>query len=163
MSVLLESVHASAIADIKFHTLELLSDDLPDGGYRWVQGFNDESLGLESGEMVTFTGMPFGVSLAEKSLRGNQDIQFQLDNVTGEALQAIKLVLNGGEKMAVIYRCYLDSDHSAPAQSATEMTATGFSANYQSVNIIADFHDFVNRKWPTRRYITDLAPGLKYL
>ncbi len=161
MSNLLNTVHASAPAsEIKLHTLELINASFPNGAYRWVQGFNDETLTLEDGQAVTFEGMGFGVSLAERSLRGNQDIQFQIDNVTGEALRAINDVIDSGEKMLVIYRCYLDSNHTAPAQPATRMTATGVTADYRSVNVIADFHDFVNLKWPVQRYTPTLAPGL---
>ncbi|MEY8195482.1 MAG: DUF1833 family protein [Cycloclasticus sp.] len=164
MSKLLNVVHASApSAEIKHHLLELKSVAFPGGSYRWVQGYNDEVFTLETGEVAVFKAMGFGVSLPERSLRGNQDIQFQVDNVTGEVLRAIDAVISSGGKIPVIYRCYLDSDKTTAAQPAIEMTATAVSANYKSVNVIADFHDFVNRKWPTLRYTPDLAPGLKYL
>lgn len=163
MSQLLQTVHASVTDDIKHHTLELPHESFPNGVLRWVQGFSDETLGLESGEQVLFEQMPFGVSLPNKSMRGNQDLQFQLDNVTGEALKYIRAVLNSGTKLPVIYRVYLDSNKSFPAESAITMTANSFSADLQSVTIIADFHDFVNKLWPRLRYTLDLAPGLKYM
>lgn len=161
MSILLSTVHASApSSEIKLHTLELIHESFPNGAYRWVQGFQDEVFTLEDGQSYTFEGMGFGVSLPERSLRGNQDIQFQIDNVTGEALRAISGVINAGTKMQVIYRAFLDSNHSAPAQPATRMTATGMTADYKSVSVIADFHDFVNMKWPKKRYTSTVAPGL---
>jgi hypothetical protein len=107
--------------------------------------------------------MPFGVSLPNKSMRGNQDLQFQLDNVTGEALKYIRAVLNSGKKLPVIYRVYLESNKSFPAESAITMTANSFNADLQSVTIVADFHDFVNKLWPRLRYTPTLAPGLKYM
>jgi hypothetical protein len=163
MSQILQTVHASVTDDIKHHTLELPHESFPGGVLRWVQGFSDETLGLESGEQVLFEQMPFGVSLPNKSMRGNQDLQFQLDNVTGEALKYIRAVLISGKKLPVIYRVYLDSNKSFPAESAITMTANSFSADLQSVTIIADFHDFVNKLWPRLRYTLDLAPGLKYM
>jgi hypothetical protein len=162
MSQLLETVHASVTDDIQHHTLEMPHASFPNGVIRWVQGFNDEILGLENGSMVTFEAMPFGVSLPDRSMRGNQDLQFQMDNVTGEALGLIRAVLKSGEKLPVIYRPYLESNKASPAQVAIEMTATSFTADMQSVNIIADFHDFVNKEWPRLRYTPTLAPGLKY-
>lgn len=163
MSQLLQTVHASVTDDIQHHTLELPHASFPGGVIRWVQGFNDETLGLENSEMVLFSAMPFGVSLPDKSMRGNQDLQFQLDNVTGEALKYIRDVLASGEKLPVIYRVYLESSKTVPAQSAIEMTANSFTADLKSVTIVADFHDFVNKQWPRLRYTLDLAPGLKYM
>lgn len=162
MSQLLETVHASVTRDIKLHTLELPHVSFPNGVFRWVQGFNDEVLGLEDGEMVTFEQMPFGASLPDRSIRGNQDLQFQIDNVTGEMLGYIRAVLKSGVPLPVIYRPYLESNKASPAEVAIEMTATSFTADMQSVNVIADFHDFVNKLWPVLRYTPTLAPGLKY-
>tara|TARA_B110000196_G_scaffold317906_1_gene332067 strand:- start:3243 stop:3734 length:492 start_codon:yes stop_codon:yes gene_type:complete len=163
MSQLLETVHASVTDDIKHHTLELPHASFPGGVIRWVQGFSDEELGLENGEQVLFEQMLFGVSLPDKSIRGNQDLQFQLDNVTGEALKYVRAVLASDDKLPVIYRVYLESNKSFPAESAITMTANGFNADLQSVMIIADFHDFVNKLWPRLRYTPTLAPGLKYM
>lgn len=163
MSQILQTVYASVTDDIQYHTLELPHASFPNGVIRWVQGFENETLGLEDTTMVEFDAVPFGVSLPERSMRGNQDLQFQIDNVTGEALGYIRSVLNSGEKLPVIYRVYLESNKAAPAEAAITMTANSFTADMQSVVVVADFHDFVNKEWPTLRYTTDNAPGLKYI
>lgn len=163
MSEILATVYASVTSDIQHHTLELPHASFPNGVIRWVQGFENEILGLEDGRQVEFEAMPFGVSLPDRSIRGNQDLQFQVDNVTGEALRLIRLVINSGEKLPVIYRPYLESNKAFPAEAAIAMTANSFSADMRSVVIVADFHDFVNKLWPPLRYTTDNAPGLKYL
>lgn len=163
MSQILQTVYASVTDDIQHHTLELAHASFPGGVIRWVQGFDDVQLGLENGSMVNFEAMPFGVSLPDKSMRGNQDLQFQLDNVTGEALNYIRAVLKSGVKLPVKYRVYLDSNKAYPAETAIEMTANSFNANLHSVTIVADFHDFVNKQWPRLRYTPALAPGLKYM
>jgi hypothetical protein len=163
MSQILETVHASATDDIKHHTLELPHASFPGGVIRWVQGFDNEVLGLENGSMVEFEAMPFGVSLPDRSMRGNQDLQFQVDNVTGEALKLIRAVIKSGDKLPVIYRPYLDSNKAYPAETAIKMSANSFSADMRSVVIVADFHDFVNKLWPPIRYTPTNAPGLKYL
>lgn len=163
MSNLLETVYASVTSDIQHHTLELPHASFPSGVIRWVQGFENEILGLENGQQVEFEAMPFGVSLPDRSMRGNQDLQFQVDNVTGEALKLIRAVIKSGEKLPVIYRPYLESNKAYPAETAITMTANSFSADMRSVVIVADFHDFVNKLWPPMRYTTDNAPGLKYI
>jgi len=165
MSSVLQTVYASAPSDqIIHHTLVLRAPSLPNGAFFWVQGFENETLGLENnGGDIEFTAMAFDVSLPKKSIRGNQDIQFQLDNVTGEAMMYLNVALDAGDKISVEYRPYLDSDKSSPAESPVIMTATSMSADYKSVQIVADFHDFLNRAWPKLRYTTELAPGLKYL
>lgn len=162
-SEILQTVYASVTDDIQHHTLELLHSSFPNGVIRWVQGFENETLGLEGGGLAVFEAMPFGVSLPDRSVRGNQDLQFQVDNVTGEALKLIRAVINSGEKLPVIYRVYLDSNKSYPAETAIPMTANSFSADMRSVIIVADFNDFINKLWPPLRYTTDNAPGLKYI
>lgn len=165
MSQILQTVYASAPSNqIPIHTLTLEAPSLPGGVLRWVQGSEDESMGLENnGGTVLYKALPFGVSLPDKSLRGNQDLQFQLDNITGEALEHVNSVIDAGEKIKVVYRVYLDSDKSAPAEQPIIMTATSMSADYKSVQVIADFHDFLNKAWPSLRYTAEFAPGLKYL
>lgn len=165
MSQVLQTVYASAPSDqIIHHTLTLEAASFPLGVMRWVQGYEDEYMGLENnGGTVLYEALPFGVSLPDRSIRGNQEIQFQLDNITGEALQYLDVALNAGDKIKVTYRVYLDSDKSSPAEQPIVMTATSMSADYKSVQVIADFHDFLNKAWPSARYTAEFAPGLKYL
>lgn len=164
MSQILQTVYASAPSNqVPIHTLTLEAPSLPGGVLRWVLGDEDESLGLENdGGTVLFEAMPFGVSLPDRSMRGNQELQFQIDNVTGEALQHLNSVIDAGEKVITTYRVYLDSDKSAPAEQPVVMTATSMSADYKSVQVVADFHDFLNKAWPSIRYTPTFSPGLKY-
>lgn len=162
MSKLLERVHASVTGDIKHHTLELPHSTFSGGVMRWVLGNEDEVMGLEDGQQVQFDPMLFGVSLPDRSLRGNQTLQFQLDNITGEALVLIRKVIDSGEKLPVTYRPYLESNKSYPAEAAITMTANAFSADKKSVVVVADFHDFVNKLWPVLRYTPTNSPGLQY-
>lgn len=163
MSKILETIHASVTGDIKHHTLELPHSTFSNGVIRWVLGDENETLGLESGQQVEFEHMLFGVSLPDRSMRGNQSLQFQLDNVTGEALVLIRKVINSGEKLPVTYRPYLESNKAYPAEAAITMTANAFSADKKSVVIVADFHDFINKLWPVLRYTPTNSPGLQYL
>lgn len=163
MSKILQTIYASVTDDIVYHTLELSHASFPGGFYRWVLGYESAELGLESGQVVTFEGAPLGVSLPSRGGAGNQHLQFQLDNVTGKALNEVSAVIDAGEKLPVVYRVYRDSNKSSPDQSAIRMTAVGFDANYHRINIAASFYDFVNKKWPTERFTLENSPGLKYV
>jgi hypothetical protein len=168
MSKILQTLYASApVNDLIIHTLELKNPDFNVEGHvlgsvYLVQGFDDITAMLEDATTVTFKKSGFGVSLPQKSIKGRQDLNFSIDNVTGEVLNAIDAAIEGGEKIIVIYRAYAGSDLSAPGQPPIVMTATAIKANFSAVSISASFHDLVNKAWPFRRYTPSFAPGLKY-
>lgn len=173
MSQILQTVYASAPADqIIIHTLELVHpafnvDGFPPGFIRLAQCYGDKNyddllLGLENGQSAIFKPSGFGVSLPKRSLRGQQDLNFQLDNVTGDALRAIDDAEEAGGKIEVFYRSYLCSDYSQPAEPAIKMIAASCRADFRSVTVSASFHDLTNKAWPSRRYTPEFAPGLKY-
>jgi hypothetical protein len=168
MSTVLQTLYASApVNDLIIHTLEIKNPafNVPGhvvGSVRLVQGFDDITATLEDGATVLFKKSGFGVSLPQKSIKGRQDLNFSIDNVTGEVLQAIDAAIDSGVKITVIYRAYAGSDLSAPGQPPIVMTATAIKADFSAVSISASFHDLVNKAWPFRRYTPDFAPGLKY-
>lgn len=165
MSQILQTVYASAPSNnIPYHTLELKHPVLPGGSIRWVQGFEDQTFGLENGGgEVLFEAVPFAASLPAKNDSGNQKLQFQVDNVTSDIYYYMRSVIDHGQKIEVIYRVYLDSNKSSPAEHPVRMVATVASGDYKTVQIVADFHDLLNSKFPTFRYTADFAPGLKYI
>lgn len=168
MSNVLQTIYASApVNDLIIHTLELKNPDFNVEGHivgsvRLVQGFDDVTATLEDATTATFKKSGFGVSLPSKAVKGRQDLNFAIDNVTGEVLNAIDAAIEGGEKIIVIYRAYAGSDLSAPGQPPIRMTATAIKADFSTVSISASFHDLVNKAWPFRRYTPSFAPGLKY-
>ena len=168
MSNVLQTLYASApVDDLIIHTLDIKNPafNVPDhlvGTIRLVQGFDDVTATLEDATSATFKASGFGVSLPQKSIKGRQDLNFVIDNVTGEALKAIDDAVEAGGKIIVIYRAYAGSDLSAPGQPPIVMTATAIKADFSSISISASFHDLVNKAWPHRRYTASFSPGLKY-
>jgi len=165
MSQTLKQLYASA-GGVIHHTLELANpaftvENHPPGRILFCQGFDDILATLEDDEQVTFRASGFGISLPKRSMKGQQDLQFQLDNVTGEALQAIKAASEQGGKINIIYRVYSD-DLSMPGEAPYHMVATSAKVSGNSVQVVASFSDFVNRAWPRKRYTPDFAPGLKH-
>ena len=168
MSNVLQTLYASApVDDLIIHTLELKHaafnvEDHALGTIRLVQGFDDITATLEDESIAIFKASGFGVSLPQKSVNGNQSLNFSIDNVTGEALNAIDNAVEAGGKIIVIYRAYAGSDLTVLGQPPIIMTATAIKADYSSISVSASFHDLVNKAWPFRRYTPSFAAGLKY-
>lgn len=172
----IEVYYASAPAsEIPIHTLEIKNEQAykngePDAVIRLADGFyfvRDDGeegvdLGLEDGSTAFFRSSAFGVSLPGKSVKGKQNLQFQIDNVTGEARHFIDKAMEAGSKVKITYRVYLSSNLSAPAKPPLELTCVSEKDNIQTVAVVASFHDLVNRAWPKRRYTPAVARGLKY-
>lgn len=172
----IEVYYASApSSEVAIHTLEIknevaFNNGEPDSIIRLAEGFYSELengeegvfLGLENGEQAFFRSSAFGVSLPGKSVKGKQNLQFQIDNVTGEARHFIDKAMEAGSKVKIIYRVYLSSNLTAPAKPPFELTCVSEKDNIQTVSVVASFHDLVNRAWPKRRYTPAVARGLKY-
>lgn len=160
---ILERIYASAPTDVfAIHTLEISSAAFV-GPFRFVQDFNDYSAKLETGELVTFQASGIGLQLPQRGVKGREDLVFQLDNVSGEATTAIKKVLASGDEATVTYRIYASNDNTGPLVEPVVLVATAAKVNVRSVQIVATFRDFVNRRWPHRYYDLKNFPQLKYV
>lgn len=172
----IEVYYASAPAnEIRIQSLEIrdekaIADGEPDATIRLAEGYfelneNGEEgivLGLEDGKKYFFRSSAIGVSLPGNSVKGKQNLQYQIDNVTGEARHFIDRALAGGGKVTVTYRVHLSSDLNAPSKPPLTLTCISEKDNIQSVSVVASFHDLVNKAWPKRRYKPSITPGLKY-
>ena len=168
MSNVLQTIYASApVNDLIIHTLELKNPDFnvvghAQGAIRLAQGYDDIIATLEDATTALFKKSGFGVSLPQKSVNGRQQLNFTIDNVSGEALKAIDDAIEGGAKISIIYRAYSGNDLTVLGQPPIIMTATAIKADYSSISVSASFHDLVNKAWPFRRYTPSFAAGLKY-
>jgi len=166
MSQVLKQLYASA-GGVIHHTLEIKHpafavENHPPGRILFCQGFDDLTAMTEEQESVTFKASGFGVSLPNRTLKGQQNLNFQIDNVTGEALHALNAAVESGGKIHVIYRVYADLDLSEPGAAPYKMVAVSAKVTSSSIQVVASFNDLVNRGWPRRRYTPSFAPGLKY-
>lgn len=161
MSELLEQVYASAPVDKTIHhTLVIRAGNVV---RRLVDGYSNLSARLENGTLVTYEKSFFALSLPPKSTKGQQELQFQIDNVSGDSLQFVSDALERGDVVMVEYRAYLSSNLSSPDHKAIVMTAVAAAIDEKSAALRATFHDLVNASWPRRRYTAQFAPGLTYL
>lgn len=110
---LISIIYASApSSDLLIPTLEFNNEIA--GVIRLAQSFNDVAATTELAETVTFIESAWEVSLPNKDATGQQTLQFQICNVTGEAQRFIDDCLKSGKPTSVIYREFYASDLSAP-------------------------------------------------
>ena len=75
---------SSPSSDILISTLEFKNEEA--GVIRLAQSFSDLTAKTELSETVTFIQSAWEVSLPNKDATGQQALQFQICNVTGDAL-----------------------------------------------------------------------------
>lgn len=166
MSEALEQAYASAANQV-IHTLEFSHSGLAGGVYRLVRGYADFTATLEDSSTATFEKSGFAVSLPQKGVDGRQDILIQLDNVSLEAYQQIRLAKDATraseEKIICKYRSYLLGDTSGPAGAVYTLTVSKTTVTRKSISLVCSYTPLPDISWPIRRYNTNDFPGLKYV
>ncbi|MBF0675596.1 DUF1833 family protein [Pseudomonas sp.] len=158
---ILDQVYASG-GDVILATLELSSPAWEASEFI-CSGFEDQSCTTEDGRTVTFTAAAMDAVLPEKGNSGSQSLTFALDGVMGVIQRKIDEALEAGERVTVVYRTYLASDLSAPAEAPYRFTVKGGELNGTLAQIQAGFFDILNHSWPRKLYTVDFAPGLTYI
>lgn len=157
----LEIVYASGGDDI-ISTLELSCPAWGEPLYL-VQGFEDLVATTEAGLTVTFQAAAIDVALPKRDNSGAQTLSFVIDNVTGEAQRLLDASLDAEERVSMVYRAYLESVLSEPAERPYRMTTFGGTMDGPTVQVEAGYFDLINLGWPRDRYTTEFAPGLTYI
>jgi hypothetical protein len=161
---LLSTLYASApAAEVLIPTLEISHPSFAEP-IRTCAGFEDHTVTLEdSTTQATFVASGLDVSLPARNASGQQNLTFAIENVTGIAQDAIDRALEAGGEIRVIYRSYLASDLSEPAEPPLKMVLVGARFEGASLQVTASYMDIINQAWPRDRYTVDFAPGLKYI
>lgn len=162
MSTILDVVYASAPAGVRrIETLEILNPAIEP--IRVCKGWDDETVAIESGEMVTFQASGIEIALPESSENTQQTLQFGLDGVSGEAQHKIQAALESGQQTKIIYREYLSGDLTAPAMGPLVFSMTDGTLDAFNVTVEASFYDMLNTAWQRLRYTANFAPALAYM
>jgi len=159
---ILQTLYASGGSDVIILTVELSCAAWP-APVLICNGFDDQVCVAEDGRTLSFTAAGIDVSLPKKSSNGSQAINFAIDNITGEAQRLIDQALEAGERVTLIFRQFLESDKSAPAESPYVFIVRGGRMNGTQVQIQAAFYDMINTRFPRDLYTLEFAPGVRYL
>lgn len=162
MSQILDEVNASGGNVAYIRTLEISCDAFPETQYVCT-GYRDQELTLENLEVKTFRAINLGINLPSKDNKGNQTLNFATDNTTGDVSTLVDLATEANARVTAVYRTYLSSNKSAPAERPYRMTILGGELQGVIANLQCGYFNILTTAYP-RRYLTaDYAPGLRYI
>lgn len=158
----LDILRSSGGTDVEIPTIELRSVAWADSLFL-CSGFEDQTCTLEDLRIVTFEALGLDAALPKQGNEANQVLGIAIDNVRGEAQKRLDIAKAAGAEVEMIYRLYLDSDRSAPAERPMVLTALNFSAKSATIEIQGGYFNLIGSAWPRFRYTSDFAPGIKYI
>jgi hypothetical protein len=159
----LEIAYASATANPFVYCIEFAAPSIPGGAYRLVLGYRDVTATLETGEEALFQKSAYSLSLPSRTSTGRQDLNFNIDNVSGEVMNNLDAALEAGESIKTTLRKYNAYDFSSPAETPIVMTVFATEIDSNQVKVSATFADLVNTAFPIDRYTPEIAKGLVWL
>lgn len=164
MSQILAEVNAGANSgtDCIIRTLELRCPAWTEPVYICT-GFEDVTAITEDARTVTFIAANIDIALAAKNNKGNQTLSFAIDNTTGEVSKKVDIAIEGRSRVTAIYRTYLNTNLSAPAEKPYVLTVLGGTLQGQEANIDTGFFNMIGVAWPRALYTTKFAPALRYI
>ncbi len=162
MSTVLDILRASGGSDVEIPTLELICEAWADSLFLCA-GYFDLTATTEDGRLVTFQACGMDVSLPKTNNEGTQSLGIAIDNVTGEAQARADQANAAGKTITMIYRVFLESDLSAPAEHPLRLDALSAQIVGPTINFNGGYFNLIGTAWPRVRYTADKFPGLKYM
>lgn len=157
----LDQVYASG-GDVIIPTLELTCSAWSES-VLITHGFADQTVTTEDNRTLTFIAAGIDITLPKKTNSGAQNINFAIDNITGEAQRKIDEALASEAQVILTYREFLASDKTTPAQTPFKFVVRSGQMVGTAVQVTAGFFDAINTAWPRDLYTTVFSPGIKYL
>lgn len=162
----LAEAYASAPAEIVWHTLEFRHPSFTEP-LRVVRGFDpvvatlEDDAPVNAGEAVNFQAVAFDFKLPPVEFGGTPMMQIEIDNVSLEIEDQLRLASQSRQRIEVTYRPFLASDPSAPAcESPPTFTLRTVKADDLRVSAQAALADMANWTFPTQTYTPGRFPGL---
>lgn len=159
---ILSELYASGGRDVILHTIELQCPAWTDP-ICIVKDFRDHTIITEDARTLTAKASGMAIALPKRDATGTQNLTFAIDNVRSEASRLLRAANENRQLVTLIYRCYLASDLSAPAERPIKFIVRSYKAQAQHVEITAGLFDLINLRWPRHKYDAEFSPGLKYL
>lgn len=158
----LEEVNASAGPDIIIRTLELNCAAWAAPVYI-CNGFEDQVLTTELGQTHTFIAANIDIALAKRDNKGNQVLAFTVDNTTGEVSNKIDQATDANARVTAVYRTFLESNKSAPAEVPYNLTILSGSLQGLSAQLQCGYFNMIGVAWPRALYTANYVPPLRYV
>lgn len=164
MSQILAEVNAGANGrlDAIIRTLELTSPGWAEPVFI-CNGFDDVTAVTEDARTVTFIAANIDIALAAKNNKGNQTLAFAVDNTTGMASRLIDQAIEAKARVTAIYRTYLNTNLSAPAEKPYVLTVLSGSVQGQQAQLDTGYFNMIGVAWPRALYTVNFAPALRYI
>ena len=167
LSDAIAEAYASAPADeVIYHTLEIRHSSFatPIRVVRDLVALDatlEASAPEDAGTEVTFLAYSFDLVPPEVGPGGTPQLIIEIDNVSREILANIELAMSSPNLLTVIYRAFVSSDLTAPANDPPlTLTIFQISANPMRIRAVAGFQDIVNKRFPSDTYTAERFPGL---
>lgn len=159
MSVL-EQVYVEG-GDLILHVIELNSSAWSAPIYL-VQDFVQHTFTTEDDEDITAQPCGMAIALPKRDASGAQSLTFAIDGVRQDAARKLRQAQDAQAQINLIYRCYLESDKTEPAEPPYYFIVRSFAARWDTVEITAGLFDLIDMRWPREVYNSVNTPCLKY-
>lgn len=159
----LKYIYASAPTnDTYIETLELRHSQLSNGSVYITNQLAGWTGVLESGAVMFFQFLPFGVVPPKSAHEGNFTLQVAIDNASKALMDQIELLAEKPtEPIQLIYRIYLGSDaNTVQNNPPLKLSIDSISANQSILAFHAGLANLRKLPFPSMLYDTDLYPGL---
>lgn len=157
---ILERLYASGGREVELETLAI---QVGAQTFYLMNGWDDITAKLETGETVTFTACGMDIAKPARNADGVQDLRFAISNISGVVSNQIRAALAAKVEMVATFRLYLSTDLLAPAQRPFSVVIKGGQWTATEVQITAGFMNVLDTEWPRNRYVLSKHPGLRYM
>lgn len=163
ISAALKEIYASAPATQRFIETLAFSHSLFASTYYVTNDNQSWQFLLETGQLVTFSAMPFRIVLPATDGQGQQDMALTIANIGRDLVDPLEAAIaKPSEPIRCIYRVYLDQASSLPQNSPPlSLVMTGVQVTRDAVSATATRMDVLNRAFPYTFYRYSDFPGLR--
>ncbi len=163
ISAALKEIYASAPATQRFIDTLAFSHSLFSQTYYLTNDNQSWQFLLETGQLVTFSAMPFRIVLPSLDGNGNQDLGLTLANIGRDLVDPIEAAIaKPSEPIRCVYRVYLDQASTAPQNTPPlSLILTNVQVTKEAVSATATRADVLSRAFPYVFYKLDAFPGLR--
>lgn len=161
MSVL-EELYAQGGEDVILSTV-VLSCDAWDSPVALVRDYVGHTITTENADV--YQAMPCGMSvvLPKRDATGSQQLVFAIDGVAAQSKTLIMQAVSAGRQIELVYRSYLLSDLSQPAEAPHKLLVKSAKITNTKLEVAAGLFALIDMRWPRLVFDSTTAPCLKYV